>query len=46
MAKKNSKNNKKYSKDELKAAINSVFAKEKTVAQASRDTGKVLLNLN
>jgi len=36
---KKTKNN--YSKNELRAAINSVLTKEKNVAQASRDTGKI-----
>ena len=36
---KKTKNN--YSKNELKVAINSVLTKEKNVAQASRDTGKI-----
>jgi len=40
------KSNNKYSKSELKAAINAVLAKEKTVAQASRDSGIIWYKKN
>lgn len=35
-----------YSKDQLIAAINSVLAKEKTVAEASRASGIYLITFN